>query len=311
MKEIDKAIEILKNEGIISIPTETVYGLAGSIESPKAINQIFQLKERPFFDPLIVHVASIDQAKSVTGSWNEASEALAKKFWPGSLTLILPKGDQVNPMITSGLDTVGVRIPNHPLTLELLKGLKTPLAAPSANKFKKTSPTNSAHVSQSFPDLFVLDGGECQIGIESTIVHVTEGKVAILRPGMISKSDIEKALSEVGIKTPVNYQESEIAPGHLKHHYMPERPLIVQYTQELNSKDIPKELLKNPTVYEVPKDPIRVARELYQKLREFDTDASAIIFKVDKNVLNEENWQGIINRLEKAASYILSEEKSR
>lgn len=306
MKEIEKAIEILKNEGIISIPTETVYGLAGSIESPKAINQIFQLKERPFFDPLIVHVASIDQAKSITGKWDQASEILAEKFWPGSLTLILPKGGHISPIITSGLDTVGVRIPNHPLTLQLLKELKTPLAAPSANKFKKTSPTNSSHVTQSFPDLFVLDGGECQIGIESTIVQVSENQTSILRPGMISKSDIEKALNEAGIKTLVNYKESEIAPGHLKHHYMPERPLILQYTQELNSKSIPRELLKNPAVYQVPKDPIRVARELYQKLREFDTDASAIIFKLDESVLAEEHWQGIINRLEKAASFILS-----
>ena len=307
MKEIDKAIQILKNEGIISIPTETVYGLAGLIDSPVAINEIFKLKERPFFDPLIVHVASIEQAKLVTGKWNEASEVLAQKFWPGSLTLILPKSDHVNPMITSGLDTVGVRIPDHELTLNLLKQLKTPLAAPSANKFKKTSPTTAAHVSQSFPDLFVLNGGECHIGIESTIVQVNKDQVAILRPGMISKSDIEKILVTSGIKTPVIYKDSEIAPGHLKHHYMPERPLILQLTREFNPNHIPKELLKKPTIYNLPTDPIRVARELYQKLREFDTDASAIIFKVDESVLKEEYWQGIINRLEKAASFILSE----
>lgn len=306
MRDLEKAIEILTNGGTISIPTETVYGLAGRIDSPEAINNIFALKKRPFFDPLIVHVASIEQAKDFTLNWNKTSEILAAKFWPGSLTLILPKHSKVNSMITSGLDTVGVRVPKHPLTLELIKKLNAPIAAPSANFFKKTSPTKASHVENSFPDLFVLNGGECSVGIESTIVHATETQVFILRPGMISKSDIEEVLLEHQINLPVVIKESEIASGHLKHHYMPELPLIVQYGDNLDLSHLPKELLLKPTIFEVQDDPIVVARELYQKLRDFDSNASSIIFKLNSDVLDQESWQGIINRLNKAASYTLS-----
>lgn len=307
MNELELAAKILNSENIVGIPTETVYGLAGKIDSNKAIAKIFQLKERPFFDPLIIHVSSIEQAKSVSSKWDPISELLAKNFWPGSLTLIMPKADTVDPMITSGLDTVGIRIPDHPLTLKLIEILGVPLAAPSANKFKKTSPTKVEHVRSAFKDLFVLDGGECQVGIESTIVQVTKDEVKILRPGMIKKSDVESLLKNADYKIPVVFSESEIAPGSLAHHYMPQIPLIVQFGEVTNTSNVPENLLANAKFYELENDAIIVARQLYQKLREFDKDHSAIHFKLKKEYSDQDDWQGIINRLNKAATYILSE----
>ncbi len=307
MKPVEHAINLLNQEDVVSIPTETVYGLAGKITSKTAIEKIFKTKDRPFFDPLIIHTYSIQEAKKLTKNWDNVSDILAKKFWPGSMTLIMQKNEDISPLITSGLDTVGIRIPNHPLTLELLEKLQCPLAAPSANKFKQTSPTKSSHVQAEFPDLFVLDGGECVVGIESTIIEVTESSVNILRPGMIGQKEIKAELQKHNISTPVMIKDSPIAPGHLKHHYMPKIPLIVKYKNDehANSKEIPEEMIKNPKTYTIPDDPIIVARILYSKLREFDKENSCIIFEISKENILKSEWRGIINRLEKAASYYL------
>ena len=150
---IEKYTKILLNEDVVAIPTETVYGLAGSISSEKALHKIFKTKERPYFDPLIVHVSSIEQAKEYVTDWTEITEILAQNFWPGPLTFVLPKNDKVSDTITSGLNTVAIRMPNHIKTLKLIESLGTPVAAPSANPFKKTSPTTTAHVSEYFPDI--------------------------------------------------------------------------------------------------------------------------------------------------------------
>ena len=141
-KEINLPIEAFKNHKLVAIPTETVYGLSAPIDQPLLIKKIFEVKERPFFDPLIVHVSSISEAKEWVSDWPVIAQKLAERFWPGPLTLVLPKNDKVSDLITSGLDTVGLRCPNHPLTLALIKELGVPLAAPSANKFGKTSPTS-------------------------------------------------------------------------------------------------------------------------------------------------------------------------
>ncbi len=144
MNNIKKAADLLKSGDVVAIPTETVYGLAGSIESEKGLHKIFSTKERPFFDPLIVHVNSIDMAKSLTSSWDAACEALAQAFWPGPLTLALKKNEKVSDLITAGLDSVGLRFPSHPVAQEVIKAVGSPLAAPSANKFMRTSPTDRA-----------------------------------------------------------------------------------------------------------------------------------------------------------------------
>ncbi|HEY1080383.1 MAG TPA: L-threonylcarbamoyladenylate synthase, partial [Bdellovibrio sp.] len=222
-----KAKNILEEGGVIGLPTETVYGLAARIDIPSAIEKIFTTKERPFFDPLIVHVASIEQAKKVTAFWGPASQALAEVFWPGPLTLILPRDPSVNLMITAGLDSVGIRMPNHPIALSLLQEVGVPLAAPSANKFGRTSPTSAGHVRVEFKNenVFVLDGGECQIGIESTVLlvkHREKVELSILRRGHILKSDIERVLEEKGFQFEfIEQVDKRESPGHMKHHYMP------------------------------------------------------------------------------------------
>lgn len=288
--KLDKALEKLRNSQVVAIPTETVYGLAGSIASEEAIKKIFATKERPFFDPLIVHVCDIPMARTCVHAWPQIAEILAKEFWPGPLTFILPKAEHINSQITSGLDTVGIRCPNHPLTLELIRTFNTPLAAPSANKFKKISPTSAEHVRSEFNDVYVLDGGVCEVGIESTIIGIDENKINIYRPGMITKEMISEVLSRQQLKVSINYQESPVAPGHLKHHYQPKKPVFLRFTTDSDRG------------WRLPSNPVIAARDLYAKLRELDQTQSALIeVLIDPKMLEDENFKGILNRLEKAA----------
>jgi L-threonylcarbamoyladenylate synthase len=174
LDEISVAVEKLINGEVVGIPTETVYGLGAVISKSDAIKKIFTTKERPFFDPLIVHVSGVEQAKELSLDWSAAADILAQEFWPGPLTLVLPKKN-VSDLITSGLQTVGVRCPDHKIALEIIEKVGEPIAAPSANRFGKTSPTCKKHVLEEFNDaVFVVDGGDCSVGIESTIISVLE-----------------------------------------------------------------------------------------------------------------------------------------
>ena len=221
---IQKAKDLLKSEEIIAIPTETVYGLAGNIYSEQAISKIFHLKSRPFFNPLIVHIHSLSQLNEVVSYIPPKARVLAETFWPGPLTLVLPKKDHISDLVTAGKTTVAVRIPNHKLALELLKELDFPLAAPSANPFGSISPTQAEHVSNYFGDKLqmVLDGGSCAKGIESTIVGFEGDEPVLFRLGSVSLESIEKEIGGVAIK---NKKEiSPDAPGMLMKHYAPKTP---------------------------------------------------------------------------------------
>ncbi len=303
MSEIDKAVDILNNGGVVGIPTETVYGLAGSINSDSGIQAIFSTKERPFFDPLIVHVNNTEQAKAYISSFPSYFDKLAKKLWPGPVTFILPKSHLVSDIITSGLDTVGLRCPSHPVAQQLITKLGHPVAAPSANKFKKTSPTSYTHVKNEFPEIFVLEGGECEVGIESTILGLEKSSIKIYRPGMLSRDSLSKILKELDLESiDIEYEESPVAPGHLKHHYMPNKKVIL-FKQD-HSIEVPKELLSSPQVWELPNNPVKAARELYGKFRELDKlDPSSIMIKLNDNQLRSDEFRGIINRLQKAATF--------
>lgn len=290
MNDIEKAKNILLNEDVVAIPTETVYGLAGRIDSDKAINQIFKIKDRPFFDPLIVHVSSVEMAIPLVKEFNSIAKTLSNAFWPGPLALILEKSNLISDTITSGLDRVAIRMPNHRTTLDLIEELGSPLAAPSANKFKKTSPTSKEHVFDEFgEEVFILDGGESNIGIESTVVGIFDNKIEIYRPGMITKEEIQKVLPNIE----VNYKESPVAPGQLKHHYMPNLPLTIC---DENFQFNPKEY----SVWTLEDDPIKVARELYSKLRELDKKNKEILFILKQKYKDSSKWEGILNRLNKA-----------
>jgi len=220
-KDIQKAIQLLTNEELVAIPTETVYGLAGNIFSEKAIKSIFSTKKRPFFNPLIVHIPSIDSLEGIVTHIPEKAKLLATAFWPGSMTLVLKKSTNIPDLITGGKDTVAVRVPNHPLTLELLKKLPFPLAAPSANPFGSISPTKPKHVERYFKNdiSLVLDGGSCTNGIESTIIGFNNEEPIIYRLGALAIEDIEAVIGKVPIKN--KKEQSPDATGMLARHYAP------------------------------------------------------------------------------------------
>ncbi len=306
--DINQAKKLLLNGDVVALPTETVYGLGGWIYSEEGLKNIFRTKERPFFDPLIVHIDSIKKAKALTQEWTQIHEILAQRCWPGPLTLIAKKNDRINPLITSGLDSVGLRCPRHPKTLELLSQIEGGVAAPSANKFGKTSPTSSRHVEQEFGDLVsILEGGPSEVGIESTVIGLSEGKVEIFRPGFYTSKMLSSILKENGIKTDVIYSESPVAPGQLKHHYMPKIPLVIVpenfiWATRVLEINLP---FKNPVIWKQSLSPEIAGRELYQKMRDFDEQGFDIIFAERSPHQFSEEWLGIWNRLDKAKSQTL------
>ncbi len=226
-KDIYLAAQLVYNEEIIAIPTETVYGLAGNIYSEKAIRSIFDLKKRPLINPLIVHIGSKDQLEDLTTEIPDLAKKLIDKFWPGSLTLVLKKKETVPNFVTGGKNTVAVRMPNHPITLKLLDLLPFPLAAPSANPFGSISPTSASHVATYFDKKIpmVLDGGSCQNGIESTIIGFENNLPVLYRLGAIAIEEIENEIGPVSIK---NFEEQNpSAPGMMAKHYAPETETLV------------------------------------------------------------------------------------
>lgn len=226
-KDIEKAADLLLKGKLVAIPTETVYGLAANALNENAALSIFEAKERPFFDPLIIHVQSIEAAKSYADFVDERLLKLGEIFWPGPLTLLLPKKSNIPNIITSGLEQVAVRIPNHPITLELLKKINIPLAAPSANPFGYVSPTEAQHVQKQLGNKidYILDGGICSVGIESTIVGLEDGEICVYRLGGLAIEEIEKVIGHIELR--INNSSNPKAPGQLKNHYAPKKPLFV------------------------------------------------------------------------------------
>jgi L-threonylcarbamoyladenylate synthase len=224
---IQDAKNILERAELVAIPTETVYGLAGNIYSETAINKIFETKKRPHFNPLIVHIDSMEKLEEIVCEVPEKARILAANFWPGSLTLVLKKKSTVPYSITAGRETVAVRIPNHPLTLALLQSLDFPLAAPSANPFGSISPTTANHVADYFPNTIemVLDGGPCINGVESTIIGFEGEEPVLYRLGAISQEEIEMAVGSIRIANKNN--QAPEAPGMLSKHYAPKTKIIL------------------------------------------------------------------------------------
>ena len=233
---INKAIELLDNEDVVAIPTETVYGLAGNIYSDKALKKIYALKKRPSYNPLIVHIKSISDLNLVACEVPNKALKLADAFWPGPLTLILKKQPTISDIVTAGKPTVAVRIPNHPVALELLKKLDYPVAAPSANPFTSISPTTAQHVFDFFDSelKLILEGGSCSKGVESTIVGFKDEEVILYRHGSTSIEAIEKVIGKVKIFT--NDDVTPDAPGMLKKHYSPKTRIIISDSIEESMK---------------------------------------------------------------------------
>ncbi|NRB59878.1 MAG: threonylcarbamoyl-AMP synthase [Winogradskyella sp.] len=225
--DISKAVKLLSNEDLVAIPTETVYGLAGNIYSEKAIKAIFETKQRPLFNPLIVHIPSVEYLETIVEDIPKKAQLLADAFWPGPITLVLKKKATIPDLITAGKDTVAMRMPNHPVTLKLLSELDFPLAAPSANPFNRISPTTAQHVENYFKDAIkmVLEGGSCERGIESTIIGFENGEPIIYRLGSTSIEAIEEVVGKIEIKN--KKEVAPDAPGMLERHYAPTTKTIL------------------------------------------------------------------------------------
>lgn len=232
-KNTDLAAKLLSEGSLVAIPTETVYGLAANALNEKAVVSIFEAKNRPFFDPLIIHLPSMSAAVSYADFHDARLTKLAETFWPGPLTLLLQKKEIIPDIVTSGLPQVAVRVPNHPLTLELLRKLNFPLAAPSANPFGYVSPTEPAHVNKQLGDKisYVLDGGNSSIGLESTIIGIEENTLCVFRLGGLSVEQIEACVGKAEFR--INHSSNPKAPGQLKNHYAPKKPLFTGDLQKL------------------------------------------------------------------------------
>lgn len=283
-----KAVTLLKQGEVVAIPTETVYGLAANALDPLAVTKIFAAKERPTFNPLIVHLSKSDDPANYVKEFTRSAQLLADKFWPGPLSILLTKKQVIPEIVTSGMDSVVLRKPAHPITQELLELLPFPLAAPSANKFKQISPTTAEHVRKSLKDevAYIIDGGKATIGVESTIVDCRSERVVILRHGGVSKEEIEAVVGEVD--EAIKEHSNPLAPGQLDKHYATVKPLIL-------SNDIDSELAKHLNkkislilwdaeargehTYSLSKDRnlLEAASNLFGMMHEADQDSSELI----------------------------------
>jgi len=290
---LDRFARLLADGAVVGIPTETVYGLAANALNPEACRKIFSLKGRPLVDPLIVHVRDW-AAVSGLARTNEVATRLAKAFWPGPLTLILPKEAAVPDLVTAGRSTVAVRVPRHPVAQKLLRRLDFPLAAPSANPFGYISPTRPEHVAESFgsslPD--ILDGGPCEIGLESTIVDLSQANQSIvLRPGAISVQDLSAVVGHpVQIRLPsLGDSETATAPGTYSRHYSPKTPMVLfpegtvppaEEEAAVLFLQRPPEHHQKPAVFWLSEDgfPASIGRSLYLLLRQLDEGGYRCLF---------------------------------
>lgn len=269
-ESISNAAARIREGGLVAFPTETVYGLGANALDGAAVERIYQLKGRPATSPLIVHVSSIAMAREIAAEWPPLAEELARRYWPGPLTLVVPKKTSIPAIVTAGLPTVGIRMPNHPIALELIEKAGVPIAAPSANRFGGLSPTTAAHVREAFGDAVeILDGGPSQVGIESTVVAIENGALQLLRPGMLSLGDLESAAAPVGGADP--------SPGMQPRHYSPRTKLLLV--------DTPKAVPGRTGAYlwrkksglvcrsvHMPAEPEAYATKLYAVLHELDQE---------------------------------------
>ncbi len=224
-ESIDRAVDVLKKGGLVIFPTETVYGLGANVFNPIAVSKIFEVKKRPRFDPLIVHLGDIGYVEKLVKFFPPKARRLGEKFWPGPLTIVLPKKEEIPEIVTAGLPTVGIRIPSHPVALKLLQKSSFPISAPSANTFGYLSPTSVHQIEQQIKEQvdIILDGGPCKVGVESTIIFFQEEKCFLLRPGGLPVEDIEKIVGKV---EPFPFSKP-LSPGTLPFHYAPKKPLFI------------------------------------------------------------------------------------
>lgn len=321
-KAVRLAADRLRSGEVVAVPTETVYGLAANAFNAAAVTAIFRIKGRPAHNPIIVHVASLAMARHCTANWPDTAERMARAFWPGPLTMVLPKTDQIPDSISAGGTTVGIRWPSHPFIQALIRECGFPLAAPSANLSNQLSPTNAAHVQSALGEQLplIVDGGQSQVGIESTVIDLTRVPAVVLRPGMIHLESLQAVLGEDGISDSSAGSEGILrSPGQLKKHYSPRARLtVLEWRDDANLRAmltglgypvgschviahsrIPSESdLAGVSV--IPHDPEAYARALYSELHR--CDAAGVQCIVVEALPEGAEWRGISDRLQRASS---------
>jgi L-threonylcarbamoyladenylate synthase len=317
---VHRAADLLRAGDVVALPTETVYGLAANALNAKSVSRIFEIKGRPSHNPIIVHVASTEMAQRCVSLWPAIAEKLARAFWPGPLTLVLPRSNEIPDLVTAGGPTVGVRWPSHPFIQAVIRECGFPLAAPSANLSTELSPTNAAHVQKSLGDKIplIVDGGQSQVGIESTVLDLSVTPPRLLRPGMIH----EQALLAVTGALTLGFGDSEEilkSPGQLQKHYSPKAKLVI--SSWCNESDLRTQSSKFKVqgsklhviahtnipsgrafarVSIIPHDPEAFGRALYAELHQCDEAGADLI--IVEAVPESDEWRAIADRLKRAAS---------
>lgn len=313
--EIEAAVEALRAGELVAFPTETVYGLGANAQNPAALRKVFEAKGRPVHHPLIVHLDSARYLHRWTHKLPATAEKLAARFWPGPLTLVLPKAGHVLDGITGGQGTVAIRVPGHPMAQQLLNAFGGGIAAPSANRYGHLSPTRAEHVRDELGDAvkIVLDGGECQVGVESTIVSCAEDPVRLLRPGAVTLSQLRSVVGDVAVGADA---KAPRVPGSMQSHYAPTTPLEVVpgdgleiFAGALNDQGervavlamrLPLKTLPLVTWINAGRKPQTYAHDLYANLRTLDKAGCARILV--QEVPGDERWDAVRDRLQKAAA---------
>lgn len=306
---IVEAAAVLRRGGLVAFPTETVYGLGGNAADPAAIRRIYEAKGRPSWNPLIVHVAAIEAARELTMRFTPLAEKLAVAFWPGPLTIVLDRAPGVPTEVSAGLPSIAIRIPNQPIARMLLEAARVPVAAPSANRSTELSPTRAEHVSRGLGDAVdvILDGGPTRVGIESTVVDATGELAVILRPGTITRAQIEAV-----VPTAAGSSVSDLhrrSPGQMERHYAPRARLILfEQTDEISSLQSVRTAAVTHTLDSIdgvartvrlPDDALQYAAELYETLHELDQQGFAQI--AVERPPSGDAWEAVRDRLGRAA----------
>jgi L-threonylcarbamoyladenylate synthase len=317
---VRRAAELLQSGEVVALPTETVYGLAANALNAQAVAKIFEIKGRPAHNPIIAHVASVEMARRCASRWPVLADRLAKAFWPGPLTLVLPRAEFIPDMVTAGGPTVGIRWPSHPFIQAVIQHCNFPLAAPSANLSNQVSPTNARHVLKQLGRKIrlIVDGGQCQVGIESTVVDLSRSPPRILRPGMIHDRALLAVTGELAERNGPGRGVLK-SPGLLPKHYSPQAKLVLcAWTDDgdlrarAESLGVPRSKIHViahthiPSAQDfgavnvIPHDPEAFARAIYALLHECDEGGAEVIVVEKLPETNE--WRAVLDRLNRAAS---------
>jgi L-threonylcarbamoyladenylate synthase len=310
---LDEAAALLRAGELVAFPTETVYGLGADATSAAAVAKIYEAKGRPAHNPIIVHVLDAAEAKRWTEGWSDRAEALAYAFWPGPLTMVLVRKAEIPAIVSAGQSTLAVRAPAHPIARELLGRFGGPIAAPSANRSNEVSPTRAEHVARDLGDrvALIVDGGPCEVGLESTVVDLTSDPPRVLRPGSITASEIAEVLGR-SVEGTTESSGPLRSPGQLRRHYAPRRPLRLGSREELEART-PQGFSRSAVltvgtswspaargIRHLPSDPEGYGREIYEAIRwADDQDVEAICVERPPN---GEAWRAVHDRLNRAAA---------